>query len=86
MWITADMFLRESRHRRKDGQVVTYLQLVENLWNRETGRADTRVVHNFGRADDPPDQVEEKVFPIYPPEAKDWVTENKIPQPFPSHS
>lgn len=30
---------------------------------------------------DPPDQVEEKVFPIYPPEAADWVAENKIPQP-----
>jgi penicillin-binding protein 1C len=29
----------------------------------------------------PPDQVEEKVFPIYPPEAADWVRENNIPQP-----
>ncbi len=28
-----------------------------------------------------PDQVEEKVFPIYPPEAADWVRENNIPQP-----
>ena len=30
---------------------------------------------------DPPDQVAEKVFPIYPPEAADWVRENNIPQP-----
>ncbi len=30
---------------------------------------------------DPPEQVEEKVFPIYPPEAADWVRENNIPQP-----
>ncbi|MBI5303172.1 MAG: transglycosylase domain-containing protein [Chloroflexi bacterium] len=30
---------------------------------------------------DPPNEVEEKVFPIYPPEAADWVRENKIPQP-----
>ena len=30
---------------------------------------------------DPPDQVEEKVFPIYPPDAADWVRENNIPQP-----
>lgn len=30
---------------------------------------------------DPPVQVEEKVFPIYPPEAADWVRENNIPQP-----
>lgn len=29
----------------------------------------------------PPEQVEEKVFPIYPPEAADWVRENNIPQP-----
>ncbi len=29
----------------------------------------------------PPDQVEEKVFPIYPPEAADWVRENNLPQP-----
>lgn len=29
----------------------------------------------------PPDQVEEKVFPIYPSEAADWVRENNIPQP-----
>ncbi len=30
---------------------------------------------------DPPDQVEERVFPIYPAEAADWVRENNIPQP-----
>ena len=29
----------------------------------------------------PPDKVEEKVFVIYPPEAADWVREQKIPQP-----
>ncbi len=29
----------------------------------------------------PPDQVEEKVFAIYPEEAKDWVRDNNIPQP-----
>ncbi len=29
----------------------------------------------------PPDQVEEKVFEIYPAEAADWVRENEIPQP-----
>ncbi|MBI3538100.1 MAG: transglycosylase domain-containing protein [Chloroflexi bacterium] len=30
---------------------------------------------------DPPEQVEEKVFPIYPEEARDWVRDNNIPQP-----
>ncbi|MFQ6059004.1 MAG: penicillin-binding protein [Anaerolineae bacterium] len=29
----------------------------------------------------PPDQVEEKVFEIYPAEAADWVRANNIPQP-----
>jgi penicillin-binding protein 1C len=29
----------------------------------------------------PADQVETKVFPIYPPEAADWVRENEVPQP-----
>jgi len=29
----------------------------------------------------PPDQIEEKVFEIYPPEAADWVRENDIHQP-----
>ncbi|MFQ6014681.1 MAG: penicillin-binding protein [Anaerolineae bacterium] len=29
----------------------------------------------------PPDQVETKVFEIYPAEAADWVRENEIPQP-----
>ncbi len=30
---------------------------------------------------DPPEQVEEKVFPIYPEGARDWVRENNIAQP-----
>lgn len=29
----------------------------------------------------PADQVEEKVFEVYPPEASDWVREKKLPQP-----
>jgi len=29
----------------------------------------------------PPDQVEERVYQIYPSEAMDWVRENNIPQP-----
>ncbi len=29
----------------------------------------------------PPDQVTTVVYPIYPPEAADWVKENNIPQP-----
>ena len=50
----------------------------DNIWQpfriyKPTGKLAT--VYN------PPDQVEEKVFPIYPPEAADWVRENNIPQP-----
>jgi len=29
----------------------------------------------------PPQDIEEKVFPIFPPEAADWVRESNIPQP-----
>lgn len=29
----------------------------------------------------PPDQVEERVYTIYPPEAMDWVRENELPVP-----
>ncbi len=46
------MFLRESKQRRAGGEVVTHLQFAESVWNRETKRADTRIVYSFGRADD----------------------------------
>ena len=47
------MYLRESKQRRADGTVVSYLQLAENVWNSERRRSETRVVHNCGRAEDP---------------------------------
>lgn len=47
------MFLRESSQRRKTGDTVTYLQFAESLWDPKTKRAQTRIVYNFGRADDP---------------------------------
>ena len=47
------MFLRESSQRRKTGETVTYLQFAESLWDPKTKRAQTRIVYNFGRADDP---------------------------------
>lgn len=46
------MYLRESKQKRSDGSVVSYLQLAENVWNAEKRRAETRIVHNCGRADD----------------------------------
>lgn len=53
------MFVRESRHKRASGQTVVYLQLVENRWNSKTGKPETRVLYNFGRADD--EAVREKL-------------------------
>ncbi len=46
------MYLRESKQKRADGSVVTYLQLAENLWNVEKRRSETRILCNCGRADD----------------------------------
>ena len=43
------------------------------LINKETGKLATVFT--------PPEQVEEKVFEIYPPEAAEWIAEAKIPQP-----
>ena len=47
------MFLRETRQRRTSGEVVTYLQLVESVWDPVKKRPQIRVVFNFGRGDDP---------------------------------
>jgi len=46
------MFLRETRQRRTSGEVVTYLQLVESVWDPVTKRSQIRVLFNFGRNDD----------------------------------
>ena len=46
------MFLRESRHSRASGEVVVYLQLAESVWDPEAKRAQTRVLYNFGRANE----------------------------------
>jgi len=46
------MYLRESKQKRADGSVVTYLQLAENAWNAEKRRSETRILCNCGRADD----------------------------------
>ncbi len=50
----------------------------DNIWqsfriNKRTGKLATACT--------PPDLVDEKVFPIYPPEAADWVRETNVPQP-----
>jgi transposase len=47
------MYLRESKQRRADGSVVTYLQLAENVWDVAKGRSQASIVHNCGRSDSP---------------------------------
>ncbi len=47
------MYLRESRQKRADGSVLTHLQLAENIWDAERGRAQVRIIYNCGRADEP---------------------------------
>ena len=47
------MYLRESKQRRADGSVVTYLQLAKNVWDSAKGTSQARIAHNCGRADDP---------------------------------
>lgn len=46
------MYLRTTRRRNKDGSVVEYFHLAENVWDSERKCAMPRVVHNFGRAED----------------------------------
>src|ERR1700675_128832 len=45
------MYLRITHRQNRDGSTVTYYALAENAWNATAKRAEARVVHNFGRAD-----------------------------------
>src|SRR5271166_111033 len=46
-----DMYLRITQRQNRDGSTVAYYALAENTWNATAKRAEARVVHNFGRAD-----------------------------------
>jgi hypothetical protein len=46
------MYLRTTQRRNKDGSVVRYLALAENVRDAEKGYVEARVVHSFGRADE----------------------------------
>lgn len=43
--------MRSTVRRNQDGSEVRYLQLAENVWNKQKGCAVAKVVYNFGRAD-----------------------------------
>ena len=45
------MYLRITERRNRDGSMVAYYALAENVWNASAKRSETRVVHSFGRAD-----------------------------------
>jgi hypothetical protein len=45
------MYLRTTQRRNKDGSVVRYHALAENVRHPEKGYVEARVVHSFGRAD-----------------------------------
>jgi hypothetical protein len=45
------MYLRTTQRRNKDGSVVRYLALAENVRDPEKGYVEARVVHSFGRED-----------------------------------
>lgn len=47
------MFLRETTQKRRDGTPVKHYQIAESVWNREKKRSEPRIVHSFGRVDDP---------------------------------
>jgi hypothetical protein len=45
------MYLRITQRQNRDGSTVAYYALAENTWNAAAKRAEARIVHNFGRAD-----------------------------------
>jgi Transposase DDE domain len=49
--IVVGMYLRTTRRRNKDGSVVRYYALAENVRHPGKGHVEARVVHSFGRAD-----------------------------------
>ncbi len=53
------MYLRITQRQNRDGSTVSYYALAENAWNATAKRAEARVMHNFGRAD----QVDRAALP-----------------------
>lgn len=45
------MYIRTIKRKNKDGSVVEYVQLANNVWNKEKGFAQAEVIHSFGRRD-----------------------------------
>ena len=45
------MYLRTTQRRNKDGSIVRYYALAENVRHPEKGHVEAKVVHSFGRVD-----------------------------------
>jgi hypothetical protein len=45
------MYIRTIKRKNKDGSVIEYVQLANNVWNKEKGFAQAQVIHSFGRSD-----------------------------------
>lgn len=45
------MYIRTIKRKNKDGSVVEYVQLANNIWDKDKGFAKAQVIHSFGRRD-----------------------------------
>ena len=45
------MYVRTIKRKNKDGSTVEYVQLANNVWNKEKGFAQAQVIYSFGRRD-----------------------------------
>jgi transposase len=45
------MYIRTIKRKNKDGSVVEYVQLANNVWDKDKGFAQAKVIHSFGRRD-----------------------------------
>ena len=45
------MYIRTIKRKNKDGSVVEYVQLANNVWNKKKGFAQAQAIYSFGRAD-----------------------------------
>ncbi len=45
------MYVRTIKRKNKDGSQVEYVQLANNVWNKDNGFAQAQVIYSFGRRD-----------------------------------
>src|SRR5689334_1005595 len=65
------MYLRTTQRRNKDGSVVRYYALAENVRHPGKGYVEARMVHSFGRADRLDRAALERLQPVAPCHRRD---------------